>query len=324
MKTRGIKVASISIILVLTVFSINLRSQTVNDAIAEFNSGAQIIASDPAVALAHFNKCVELCDVIGDEASDTRTKAAVQIPKLHFKLAMESYKAKKYTEAIKQFEMTVETGEKYNDAETAKKAKRAIPQLYWANGNQLNKEGNQSGALENYNKAIELNPKYAKAYLSKGLIYKDMDDVENMQVALDNAMAFAGKDQKTMDASEKVLQNTFFNKGIVAYQENRYDDTEMYMKKSIEYGNELVDAFYTLGKVYIQKGDFNNAVSYLTQAETKEMGGDEAKAKINFELGNAYAGLNDTAKACDSFKKAMFGEYAENAKYQVEEVLKCQ
>jgi len=40
-------------------------------------------------------------------------------------------------------------------------------------------------------------------------------------------------------------------------------------------------------------------------------------------MGNAYIGLGNTSEACIAFKKALFGDYAEGAKYQIEEVLKC-
>ena len=47
------------------------------------------------------------------------------------------------------------------------------------------------------------------------------------------------------------------------------------------------------------------------------------QAKYYYELGNAFVGKSDNEAACDAYKNAMFGAYAENAKYQVETVLKC-
>ena len=53
------------------------------------------------------------------------------------------------------------------------------------------------------------------------------------------------------------------------------------------------------------------------------MGTDAEKAKVFFKLGGAYEALGNTAKACESYKKALHGEFAEAAKYKIETELGC-
>ena len=38
----------------------------------------------------------------------------------------------------------------------------------------------------------------------------------------------------------------------------------------------------------------------------------------------AYQAKQENDSACENYKKAMGGKYLENAKYQVEHILKCQ
>ena len=143
-------------------------SLTKNDAISAYNEGAQLIKSDPGGAIEAFNKCIKLCDAVGDEAEETRVLAETQLPGLHYKIAMESYKQKKIEEAIEKFQKTGEVAEKYNNSNILAKVNNIVPQLYMVLGNSLMKQNPQE-ALENLDKAIELNPNLAKAYLSKGL-----------------------------------------------------------------------------------------------------------------------------------------------------------
>jgi hypothetical protein len=54
-----------------------------------------------------------------------------------------------------------------------------------------------------------------------------------------------------------------------------------------------------------------------------ETGAAEAKAKFYYQLGVAQAGKLENAKACESFKNAMYGAFLEASKAQRTN-LKCQ
>ena len=55
---------------------------------------------------------------------------------------------------------------------------------------------------------------------------------------------------------------------------------------------------------------------------TTTTGAPEAKAKFYFQLALAQAGKGETAEACETFKNAMFGQFAEPSKAQ-RTILKC-
>lgn len=309
-------------ILVLVPFI--AMSQTKNDAISAYNEGAQLIKSDPAGAMAAFKKCIEICEAVGEEATDTRVMAETKLPGLQYKLAMESYKQKKMAEAIEKFEEAEDLATKYKNDKILEKTKKVIPQLYMVVGNSQMKQDLQE-ALKNLNKATELDPNLTKAYLSKGLIYKKLGDEENMKAALTKTieLGFARNAIKTATQAEKVLKNYYFNKAVKAVKEGNMDEAEASFKSSVEYGSENPIVYTQLGKIYNSKKEYDLALKNLTRALEFEQGGDEKKAGIYYEIGNAYMGLGNNTEACNSFKKAMFGDYTESAKYQIEEVLKC-
>ena len=299
-------------------------SQTNNDAISAYNEGAQLIKSDPAGAIEAFNKCIKLCDAVGDEAEETRVLAETQLPGLYYKIAMESYKQKKIEEAIERFIETEELAKKYDNSSIQAKANKIVPQLYMVLGNSLMKQNPQE-ALENLNKAVELNPNMAKAYLSKGLIYKGLGDEANMKISLSKTMevGFASNDIKTANTAEQVLRTFYFNKAVTSLQAGNMAEAEAGFKSAIEYGSENPTVYFQLGKIYNSSKQYELAIKTLKRAEEFEKGGDVEKAGIFYVMGNSYIGLGNNIEACNAFKKALFGDYAEGAKYQIEEVLKC-
>ena len=299
-------------------------SQTNNDAISAYNEGAQLIKSDPSGAIEAFNKCIKLCDAVGAEAEETRVLAETQLPGLYYKIAMESYKQKKIEEAIERFIETEELAKKYNNSSIQEKANKIVPQLYMVLGNSLMKQNPQE-ALENLNKAVELNPNLAKAYLSIGLIYKGLGDEANMKASLSKTMevGFSSNDIKTANTAEQVLRTYYFNKAIISLQAGNMAEAEAGFKSAIEYGSENPTVYFQLGKIYNSSKQYELAIKTLKRAEEFEKGGDVEKAGIFYEMGNAYIGLGNNIEACNTYKKALFGDYAEGAKYQIEEVLKC-
>ncbi|MQY79742.1 MAG: tetratricopeptide repeat protein [Bacteroidetes bacterium] len=310
------------IILTLTVAG---YSQTVNDAKAKYNEGAQLIKTDIQGALNAFNKCIEICNSLGEEGKETKILAESQIPKLNYTLAKGYFDQKKYNEALEGFTVTFETAEKYNNEQVKTQCKRYLTLLFNNLGNSFYRKNEFEKAMENFNQALKYNPLYAKAYFGKGRVYEKLDDLVKMKEAMDKAIetGLSKNDIKTVENAEKVTRNTFYNKGVKAFEAKNYDEAEGYLKTSIEYGNQSVDTHFQLGKIYNIQKNWNDAIKNVNKAIELETGDDTAKAKLYFELATSYVGSGDTNSACEAYKKAMFGPYAENAKYQIEQVLKC-
>ena len=195
--------------------------------------------------------------------------------------------------------------------------------MYNISGTNHYKSKSYEDALICFGKSIDYNPNYAKPYLGQAMVYKKQDDVEKMLANCDQAIEIGGKtkDKKTVASAQKLAMNTMFNKAVSAIGSSKWTEAESSLNKSIEYGNNSPEVYYQLGKVYNAGKKWADAIANLNKAVELDEGDNGSKAKYYFELGNANIGSGDSAAACTAFKNAMYGNYVEQAKYQVEQVL---
>lgn len=321
-----ISVKNVKSLVLVMLFSISITgfSQSMKEAVDAFNEGASLTKSNPDGAIKAFEKCISISEKLGDEGNDTKEKAEQQLPLLYYTVALNSYKKKDFDAAIAGLNEAKVVSDKYGNKEISAKSEKIIPQFYYAKGSSEYKSKEYDAALASLDKAAELNPKYAKPYLVKATIYKAQNDTENMLMACDKAIEVGSSgDKKTAESAKKLAKNTTYNNAVTAIGAKNWDVAETSLKKTTEYGNDTPDVHYQLGKVYVAQKKWDPAIASLNSAIQSDEGDAAAKAKYYYELGNAFVGKGDNASACDSFKKAQHGEYAQNAKYQIETVLKC-
>jgi tetratricopeptide (TPR) repeat protein len=91
----------------------------------------------------------------------------------------------------------------------------------------------------------------------------------------------------------------------------------------MKYDDTNKDMLFYLAKAYNGAKSFDKALEISNKGIALEEDVPEKEAKFYFEAGNALAGKGDKPAACESYKKAMFGQFAESAKYEIEVTLKC-
>ncbi len=323
---RMITVRNVKSLLFLLLFTVSLTgfSQSMKEAVDAFNEGASLSKSNPEGAIEAFNKCIGISEKLGDEGSETKEKAEAQLPLLYYTVAINNYKKKDFDAAIAGLEEAKTVSDKYGNAEISKKSSAVIPQIYYAKGSTEYKSKEYDAALASMDKAAELNPKYAKPFLVKATIYKAQGNTEQMLAACDKAIEIGSTgDKKTAGSAKKLAKNTMFNNAVAAIGAKNWAEAEKNLKSSIKYGNDSPDVHYQLGKVYVAQKKWDSAIESLNAAIQGDTGDATAKAKYYYELGNAFVGKGDNASACSAFKNAQYGDYAQNAKYQIETVLKC-
>jgi len=325
MKQFFSKMNRILFLLILAGIAINGFSQSKKDAVDAYNQGVSLLKTKPAEAIDALNKCIKISEQLGEEGTDTKGNAEQQLPTAFYGAALNQYKQKKIDAAIKGFEKTRVVALKYKNEEIAKKSEKIIPQLYYTKGSVQLKNKDYDGAMVAYNKSLELMPNLAKAELRKGQVYKIKGDFDQMLMSLDKAieLGMTIHDRKTVSAAEKLARNTMYNSAVSSIEKKNWVNAEGYLKKTIEYGNQSPVAYYQLGKVYNNQKKWDAAVKNILRAVELDKGEAPAKAKYFFELGNSYKAQGKNTQACDAYKKALYGAYEANAKYQIETVLKC-
>ncbi|HNS18246.1 MAG TPA: tetratricopeptide repeat protein [Bacteroidales bacterium] len=310
---------------VLIFSTLLISAQTKDDVINTYNDGVALANTNVEKAIEKFNLAHELALKVGVESDDIKNLVETQLPALQIKYAAELYKAKNIKEAIPAYMLAAELAEKVGNAEIAAKANEIIPKLHFSLGNELYKSEKYDSALICFDQSLTYDSTYAKAYLSKGLIYKKQDNQEAMIAALDQAIVFGklANDEKTATTAGNVIRDYLLVTGNKAVKAGNFQEALPLLVKSSTYGEPKPEVFYLLALCHNKDSQWDEAIKAAKQGIDLENESNEAKAKFYYELGNAYIGKGENASACTAFKNALYGNYLESAKYQIETVLKC-
>jgi tetratricopeptide (TPR) repeat protein len=313
-------------IIILAGFSSNLYSQAaMADVVSAFNSGVSMMKINPDAAIVSFEKAIALADEVGEEADDLRDQASKQIPKMYWETAKTLTGKKDYDGAIAKLDACIKTSNEVGDKAQASRANNTALSILNAQGSGALNDKEYTKALGYFDSALEREDRYVKAYLGKVLAYDGLLDYDKMEevgkIGLEKAKAM--RDTKTSGDIEKKMRGTFFNNAQESMASKDYSAAIKNISKSIEYGNSSSLTYYQLGLAYEGVSNWSEAVASFNKSLELELGSDSDKAKLFFELGKCYQELEDTLNACASYKRAMFGEFEEAAKYQIENVLQC-
>jgi protein O-mannosyl-transferase len=146
-----------------------------------------------------------------------------------------------------------------------------------------------SGALLDYNKALQINPNYAEAYSNRGLLYKDISNLPEALKDLNNAVRL-----------NPDLFEAYYNRGLIYNQFQQYDLAIQDFNQAIAKYPKLEVAFLDRGISKAMLGDINGAIGDFSYAI--ELKPDFVTAYHNRAL--AKRTLNDLQGACKDWKIA--------------------
>lgn len=312
---------------VIAGFTLSLNAQTVNDALAAFNKGVELSQADNYdEAIASFKSAVEIFDQVEPE-NENKPKAQEQVLVVLYKKASNQLKEKKYDDCLASFQLLVDYSTKYSNDKYLKRANGAIPKVYYAKGKESFDAKKYDDALILLDKSIELDPEYVTAYIRKAQVYDEKNQNSEFKEAIDKSIdvAIQTNDAKSEGIAKQLASNFFLRNGAEALKSKNFDDAANYFNNVLNYREGDTDIYYQLAAIYNKLSKWDDAISAANKSlEMFNEQGTTKDARIYFELGNAYAGKQDNAAACDAYKKANKGDYEAQAKYQIETVLKCQ
>jgi tetratricopeptide (TPR) repeat protein len=321
------QVFRIAIVGILLFVSTLINAQTLNEVINVFNAGAdEVNAGNFEAAIAKFEECIRMANELGAEGDEVKARAQEQIPTIHYRIALDTYKEKDIGGAISWFEKTVEACDKYGNEDIKEKSLNYIPQLYYAQGSTQFRNEEIEEALESFNKAIEYKPDYSRAFLGKGLVYKKMEQEENMFSALDQAIETGNSsgDDQTAAAAAKTARDYLVVEGMKALKAEDYSSAIDFFNASFKYDDQYADPYYYLAAIYNKQLEYEKAAENAQKALEHDDNEPEKKARIYYELGNAYVGLVEYEKACEAYTNALYEPYTNVAKHKMENVPGCQ
>ena len=147
-----------------------------------------------------------------------------------------------------------------------------------------------NSSLVEFNKAIELDKKNAKAYNAAGVISlkldkdKDAIDYFNKAIAIDKNYSMA-----------------IDNLGTIDFVAGNYTDAEKKFKQALNYNTQNTTAMYHLAQVAAQKQDWGTALIYLNNA----LYINPNTSSVYNLMGKAYLAQGNEAAAINAFKKSI-------------------
>ena len=290
-----------------------LYSQTLTDVINEFNAGVESLNGQSyETGLTQFNNCLALCDLVGDEAADMKLQAQEQVVGTHYRQATTLMKRKQYDQAVPFLENTVKFSEEYSKNEAlAVKANKYLPSLYLRQGNLLLKQEDLDNAMSTFDKVLEMQPNLYKANQGKGLVYKELDEVDNMlsEFSIAKEKATAIGDVKFIESVNSAINSYYkplIDEEIMMFDPEEADYTYLLdiCEQAIAANEKNAFAYYNLISVKNKEINYDAAVEYALQVL-------EFEAEINpnllsgiyFELGKAYQNSVMYKEACEAYNK---------------------
>jgi len=183
---------------------------------------------------------------------------------------------------------------------------------------------NYRQALEDIQKAEQINSKDPEVYYIEGLIYFNLKEFKKVETAYKKALAL-NKDYSevrynlcglylTMNKPEKAVHEckvassdflyksrdrAFWLLGVAYYNLGKYDKAEEALKSSLDLNPSLVVTQNELGKLYLKLGRNKEAIDFFQRA----IAGLETFDEAHYNLGLAYLEVGKTQEACQHFRK---------------------
>jgi len=111
-------------------------------------------------------------------------------------------------------------------------------------------KNNYEKALQDFNKAIEIDPNFVEAYTSRGLLYLDMNEFD--KAIEDNSFAVKLSSTDTV---------AYYNRAIAYINKKDYSKALIDLKKTVEIDPEYADAYKKLGAIYVERDSEKEALS---------------------------------------------------------------
>lgn len=230
--------------------------------------------------------------------------------------------------AIEYFQEAQEAAEEFGDDQVAQQARGAVPQLVYVRSVINFRQENYEQALQDLNRALELNPNYAVAEYQKAVVMKRMNpqDVETWLAQYDRAIELAEQTNNTEtlnNARNNAAEELVFR--AVNLSENReFNRAIELLNMARNYDESAHQIPYRLAEISNKRANWSEAETYAREALDLHNGGVADKAKIYFELGTALKGQGQFEDACSAFEDARYGDFTEPANHELQFELKCE
>ena len=257
-------------------------------------------------------RAFEAADRHGVSSERARERIPAQLADVYKKSAVQSFKQKKFREAIGGFEKALEhspgdgdadvfylLGLCYNALRQDAEAARAFQDAIDADSSYVKaiksladlqrRQGKLGGAAGTYRRAVALDPAYTKAYLGLAKVQIDSED-------LDGALATLNK---AVEVDPGFLQGLCLI-GQTLSRKGRWHEAIKPLRRALEVDSDYAEAHYRLAEAYYGTGDWKKALDAGLDATRRQRNYHAAEVVV----ADSYSKLGQVAEARTWYKKA--------------------
>ena len=262
---------------------------------------------DFATALAGFQEALKMADACGEEGLDLVATCKSVIPDLTRRVARFLADEKKYDEAFAKYQEAIAIAKEYGDDATVAKAEEQIPILYYNKANDLFNAKDFAGAVEAYDKVLEIDPTNGNAAFKKGESLRNAGKADEAIEAY--KLAAANGQEKNANTR---LGSVYLAKAQAELKGKKFADAVADANASYEY-SQNASAFQIAGMASQYAGKNADAISYFEKYLEAAPNAKNA-GQIAYTIGALYQNSKNTAKAKEYYQKAVAAGYADAQK----------
>ncbi len=145
-------------------------------------------------------------------------------------------------------------------------------------------------ALDEYQKALELNPKYINALNNSGLVFCQLEKYEQAEMCHKLVLKISPDDE-----------NSLINLGNLKVKTKCYEEAVRYYKKALKTFKKTDLVYFNLGNCYVEMEEPLKAIANFKNA----ISNNPIYIDALLNMGQVYADLKDYAKATDCYTKIL-------------------
>jgi tetratricopeptide (TPR) repeat protein len=161
-------------------------------------------------------------------------------------------------------------------------------------------QGEYEQAIEDYDRAIALDPEFAGAYHNRGVAYRLMDNRDAAIADFERVLELSD-DPYWREQAEQHLVENYSRRGNAYADQGEYEQAIEDYDRAIEIDPEYVGAYHDRGIAYFENGEYARAIEDYDRAI--EIDPDFAGAHLR--RGNAYFENGEYARAIEDYDRAI-------------------
>ncbi|MFY9116904.1 MAG: tetratricopeptide repeat protein [Bacteroidales bacterium] len=296
-----------------------LHAQDLNSAIEAYNLGATAAQEGNYIsAIDNLNRALDLANVLGEEGLSVVEDCKNLIPQLYLRHAKELAAGGQGPESLPFLDKASETALAFGQGGITEEVTDLKSKVFYIIANEAFGKKDFAGAIENFNKVLELDPSNGIAFLRLGQAFINSEQEEDGIAALEKAAAL-GQEAN----ANRLLASVFLKQAVGAQKNKDWEGVFNAAQKASEYADN-VQANKLLGLAAMELKRFPQAL----EAWEKVMNDNPNAKDINttyYRLAVVYEGLGDKANACAYYKKiANDPNFKSIAEYKIKTELKCE